>query len=71
MVPRDVRIARLEAALRYTSEVSTILAAVERGPRTAAAEVGFGVGADDRHSAAGAEGRDLIVHSRWVDPRRT
>jgi hypothetical protein len=35
MVPRDVRIARLEAALRYTSEVSTILAAVERRPRTA------------------------------------
>jgi hypothetical protein len=34
MDPRDVRIARLEAALRYTSEASRILAAVEPKPRT-------------------------------------
>jgi hypothetical protein len=35
MDPRDVKIARLEAALKYTCELSTILAAVETKPRSA------------------------------------
>jgi hypothetical protein len=34
MDPRDIKIARLEAALKYTCELSAILATVETKPRS-------------------------------------